>query len=195
MGFMLFEILGIWFRGLLGLAIPILAAFLLTWWYDDARVVERAEAVPIAVPREGGEPAADRSPAEPNVAIPAGDQRPGAPPEPQAEVVVPGRRVFHFQPGWNRATAEPAAGLALLAWALAGRWIGHGLMSLGTRPGAGAGAHPEAGRFLAQNIPRARPVTLSPARHLGQVEHHNQFDGLVADFAGTCLAAATGTAT
>jgi hypothetical protein len=36
---------------------------------------------------------------------------------------------------------------------------------------------------------------LSPARHLGQVEHHGQFDGLLADFAGTCLAAATSAAT
>ncbi len=40
MPFMPFNILGIWLRGLLSLAIPILAIFCLKWWYDESRVVE-----------------------------------------------------------------------------------------------------------------------------------------------------------
>lgn len=47
---------------------------------------------------------------------------------------------------------------------------------------------PEAGRFISQGVPDAQLATLAPARHLGLVEHHGQFDELVARFAETCLA-------
>lgn len=43
---------------------------------------------------------------------------------------------------------------------------------------------PEAGQFIAANIPNARLETLSPARHVSLMEHHGWFDGLVKDFVG-----------
>ncbi len=49
---------------------------------------------------------------------------------------------------------------------------------------------PEAGRYIARNIPGALEVTLSPARHLGLFEYHGQFNQILADFADACLAAA-----
>ena len=49
---------------------------------------------------------------------------------------------------------------------------------------------PEAGEFIARNIPGSLPVTLSPARHLGLFEYHGQFDQILADFADSCLATA-----
>jgi pimeloyl-ACP methyl ester carboxylesterase len=54
---------------------------------------------------------------------------------------------------------------------------------------------PEAGRWIARGIPGSKLVTLSPARHLGLVEYHDQFHGLLADCAGSWLAAATSTTT
>ncbi len=47
---------------------------------------------------------------------------------------------------------------------------------------------PEAGDYIARNIPSSLPVTLSPARHLGLFEYHSQFDQILADFAASCLA-------
>jgi hypothetical protein len=44
----------------------------------------------------------------------------------------------------------------------------------------------EAGAFIAKHIPRAELVTLTPANDMGLVEHHDQFDRLVTDFAGKC---------
>jgi pimeloyl-ACP methyl ester carboxylesterase len=41
---------------------------------------------------------------------------------------------------------------------------------------------PEAGRFIAATVPNARFETLSPARHLGLVEHHEAFCLMVDDF-------------
>ena len=52
---------------------------------------------------------------------------------------------------------------------------------------------PAAGEYIARNIPGALPVTLSPARHLGLFEYHGQFDQILADFADSCLSAATST--
>ncbi len=49
---------------------------------------------------------------------------------------------------------------------------------------------PEAGAFIARNIPGSLPVTLSPARHLGLFEYHGQFDQILADFADSCLVTA-----
>jgi pimeloyl-ACP methyl ester carboxylesterase len=45
---------------------------------------------------------------------------------------------------------------------------------------------PEAGEFIAMHVPGARLVTLSPAKHMGLIEHHDQFDRLVAEFAEKC---------
>ena len=45
---------------------------------------------------------------------------------------------------------------------------------------------PEAGEFIAEHVPGARLVTLSPAKHMGLIEHHDRFDRLVAEFAEKC---------
>jgi pimeloyl-ACP methyl ester carboxylesterase len=45
---------------------------------------------------------------------------------------------------------------------------------------------PEAGEFIARNVPRAELVTLSPARHMGLIEHHERFDRHLAEFAAAC---------
>lgn len=41
---------------------------------------------------------------------------------------------------------------------------------------------PEAGTFIASQIPKSRLETLTPARHMGLIEHHGWFDGLVTNF-------------
>ncbi|MGE3818905.1 MAG: alpha/beta fold hydrolase [Isosphaeraceae bacterium] len=45
---------------------------------------------------------------------------------------------------------------------------------------------PEAGEFIASRIPGAKLVTLSPAKHMGLIEHHDQFNQLVAEFVEAC---------
>jgi pimeloyl-ACP methyl ester carboxylesterase len=50
---------------------------------------------------------------------------------------------------------------------------------------------PEAGEFIASNIPNAELITLSPAKHMGLFEHHDRFDQLVTQFADSCLLART----
>ena len=115
-----FNILGLWLRGLFSIAILAGGIYLLTRWYDDAHVVESATApAAVGAPREGPR---------------SGDvRRPGA-----AEPASPTRRVFRFDPGWNRPTYELAAALALLAWATAGRWIWQGLSLVTMRSGQGS---------------------------------------------------------
>lgn len=108
MFFMPFNILGMWFRGLLAVAILAGGAYLLNRWYDDAHVVER---------------------------IPASRRADGATVE-----TASARRVFRFDPGWNRPTLELAAALALLIWGTAGGAIGHGLSRLALRRGTPSGA-------------------------------------------------------
>jgi pimeloyl-ACP methyl ester carboxylesterase len=117
MPLMPFTILGIWLRGLLALAIPAVGLALLWRGYDHSRGVELVETR-----------AAER----------AGDGK--AP----AVRVVPRER---WAPGWNRPTAEMAAGLALLAWALVGRaLIGAALARVtGGSSAAGAGAVSDSG--------------------------------------------------
>lgn len=108
MPFMPFNILGIWFRGLLAVAILAGGVYLLRRWYEDSHVVVL-------------EPAAGRvedRPADREV------KREGEAVQRHA------KWVFRWDPGWNRETGELAAGLALLAWAVAGRLILSGMMSL-----------------------------------------------------------------
>ncbi len=106
MPFMPFNILGIWFKGLLSVAILAGGIYLLRQWYKDAHVIEpaRARATDDATePRDGN---------------------------------APGRRVFRWNLGWNRETGELAGGLALLTLALAGRPILGGFTKLGLKQGS-----------------------------------------------------------
>ncbi len=115
MPFMPFNILGIWFRGLLSIAILAGGIYLLKEWYDESRYV----AVEIDNPAEG------RLTDDQKIDRTREELRKGT-----------GRRVFHYEPGWNRETALLAGGIALLAWATVGRWIGKGLFLLTLRPGS-----------------------------------------------------------
>lgn len=124
MPFMPFHILGMWFRGLLSIAIVAGGIYLLYRWYDDSHVVERAPVSAAAASVEDVRTDEDGRSAS-------------------TTVVVPGRRVFRFDPGWNRPTLELAAALALLAWATLGRWIGHGLSMLMLRPGTSPSSTPD----------------------------------------------------
>jgi pimeloyl-ACP methyl ester carboxylesterase len=45
---------------------------------------------------------------------------------------------------------------------------------------------PEAGRVIATGVADGHLATLSPARHMGLIEHHDQFDKLVAEFVVKC---------
>ena len=86
MFFMPFNILGMWFRGLLSIAILAGGIYLLYRWYDDSHVVERTP-VPVATDRvraddlPPGEDAAQRPPPSPfraaasSGSIPAGTRR------------------------------------------------------------------------------------------------------------------------
>lgn len=106
MPFAPFNILGIWFRGLLSIAILAGGIYFLRRWYDDCHVVEAVSRPPaIVTPHENG---------------------------PATEVVA-AQRVFRFRPGWNRPTGELTAALALLLWAMAGRWVGQGASLLALR--------------------------------------------------------------
>ncbi len=46
---------------------------------------------------------------------------------------------------------------------------------------------PEAGQYISRHIPNARLETLSPARHMGLIEHHARFDEQVGGFVDSCL--------
>jgi pimeloyl-ACP methyl ester carboxylesterase len=48
---------------------------------------------------------------------------------------------------------------------------------------------PEAGAFIVKHVPEAKLVMLTPARHMGLLEHHERFDQVVAEFAGKCQSA------
>jgi pimeloyl-ACP methyl ester carboxylesterase len=119
MMFMPFHILGIWSRGLLSIAILAGGIYLLSRWYDDSHIIAVTEQPVLVVPSD-----ADRR----------ADDRPVA-----TEVAVPTRRVFRFDPGWNRPTLELAVALALLTWATAGRLIGNRFRLIFLRPGEADG--------------------------------------------------------
>jgi pimeloyl-ACP methyl ester carboxylesterase len=119
MMFMPFNILGMWFRGLLSIAILAGGIYLLRRWYDDSHVVEV-----VITPGEpaGSEVWKDR------VLKAVNDGS--------------GRRVFRFDPGWSKPTYELAAAIALLTWATMGRLIGNGLSLLTLRSGKPTGEAP-----------------------------------------------------
>jgi pimeloyl-ACP methyl ester carboxylesterase len=113
--FMPFNIIGIWFRGLLSIAIVAGGLYLLSRWYEHSRAIEVMEERAVTAPRDADRPI---------------DARPVA-----NEVLVPTRRIFRFDPGWNRPTLELAAALVLLTWATAGRSIGNRFQMMFLRSG------------------------------------------------------------
>ena len=98
MPFMPFNILGIWFRGLLSLAIIAGGIYLLTLWYHESHAVVPIRVGPTADARGGNSEASDQD----------------------ASGAVRTRRVFRFEPGMNRQTAYLAAAIALLALSVVG---------------------------------------------------------------------------
>lgn len=114
MPLMPFNILGIWFRGLLAVAVLVGGLALLRKWYHDAHVME-----PVQVGADGGRPGV------------GGDDRGRA-----EGGAAPARRVFHWNLGWNRETAELAGAVTLLTWALLGRPL-YGLLSSVMLPKSG----------------------------------------------------------
>ncbi|WP_435008981.1 alpha/beta fold hydrolase [Tundrisphaera lichenicola] len=149
MPFMPFNILGMWFRGLLSIAILAGGIYLLKRWYDDSHFVE--------------------------VVIPAGEKV-GS--DRWKELVLEGvndgsaRRVFRFDPGWNQPTGELAAASALILWATLGRWIGNGLSLLTLRSGKPAGkvAPRPAGKRESKKIRRQKPKRQKSVLPLGPEE-------------------------
>ena len=117
--FMPFNILGIWFRGLLSIAILAGGIYLLSRWYDDSHATEVIGEAVVTAPSD---------------AVRRVDVRPVA-----NEITVPSRRIFRFDPGWNRPSLELAAALALLTWATVGRLIGKGFQLMFLRPGENVG--------------------------------------------------------
>jgi len=116
MPFLPFNILGIWFRGLLSVAILAGGIYLLRSWYEHSHVTV------ITIPRGDGLTPEQRK-----------EQMQKSIEDAQNGV---GPRVFRFEPGWNRPTAELAGGVALLLWATVGRWIGKGIFRLTLRTGS-----------------------------------------------------------
>lgn len=123
MPFLPFSILGMWLRGLLALAVLAGGLALLGAWYHDAHAWEPVRA---AAP----EPAPEVRDRPGDGAGPTDRVEPAA-----AAPVVVRRRVWDFRPGWNRPTAELAAAVALLTWALGGLAIARGIAAAGLKAG------------------------------------------------------------
>jgi pimeloyl-ACP methyl ester carboxylesterase len=45
---------------------------------------------------------------------------------------------------------------------------------------------PEASEKINRDVPRSKRFSLSPARHLGLIEHNERFNELVGNFAESC---------
>jgi pimeloyl-ACP methyl ester carboxylesterase len=107
-------VLWMWMRGLLSVAIIAGGVFLLREWYEDSHATETPRVQPagggLSPPQDHRGPVAD-------------------------EPVGPRHRVFRWDPGPNRETAELAAGVALLALAIAGRFAASGLHRIFLRKG------------------------------------------------------------
>jgi pimeloyl-ACP methyl ester carboxylesterase len=124
-----FNILGMWFRGLLSIAILAGGIYLLYRWYDDSHIVEQTP-VPVTTDK-----------------MRADDLPPGEVRRPASTAVTgPGRRIFRFDPGWNTPTLELSAALALLVWATCGRLVGHGLSMFTLRSGTNRPSSPDVGQ-------------------------------------------------
>ncbi len=120
MPFMPFSILGIWFRGLLGIAVLGGAVYLLKLWYDESHVVEPIRVQTVEVD-----------------AVPARDRNRDD--LPQRTIPVATRRVFRFEPGLNKQTGLLAAGILLLTWAVLGRPLIQGVSKLLAGSGSAEG--------------------------------------------------------
>ena len=129
--FMPFQILGLWFRGLLAIAILAGGVYLLTRWYDASHVVEPPESPP-RVAGPDGRPLVVTTYVDPALAT------------------VPRPKVFRFDPGWNEPTAFLAGALVLLVWGTLGGLIRHGVAGLAL---AAPKAKPDGGG--ASDSPRA----------------------------------------
>ncbi len=115
MPLMPFQVLGIWLRGLLAVAILAGGAWLAYAWYQDAYVwvLDAVEVV-------GGPP----RPGQAGPALVA------------AQTVAPRHWEYRYRPGFNRPTAELLGALALLTWGLAGGLIARGLARLTLKEGS-----------------------------------------------------------
>ena len=115
--FLPFQILGIWLRGLLAIAILGGAGYCLYQWYDGSQVpIPPGKPAPVAVANPPVDPPA-RNATEP----------------------APTRR-FAFHPGWNRLTALLGGGSLLLVWGVLGGLVGRGVARLAhLRPVPGVG--------------------------------------------------------
>ena len=116
------QILGIWLRGLLALAILGGGIYLLTRWFDASHVDVATPPQATAPGQPGGKPRAEDG--TPLANAPA----------------TPTERRFQFNPGFNKATALLTSALALLVWATLGGQIGQGVAGLiKARPKPGLG--------------------------------------------------------
>ena len=95
-----FQILGVWFRAFLALALLGGGIYLLKRWYDHREIV--VDRTPVEV--------VDRNP----------NRNEPAPTEVRS---VENRRVVSWQFGWNRETAYLLGGLGLLLWSLGGSFF------------------------------------------------------------------------
>lgn len=137
-----FQILGLWFRALLALAILAGGIYLLNRWYEGSQVPDRPVAVNSAPNRPIGP---DERPVTP-------DGQPADRPSVDLIAAPAEARHFEFHPGWDKLTAMLAGGVALLVWAFLGAIIARGVRGLfrsmsgapssSKGPGAGMGSHP-----------------------------------------------------
>ena len=118
MPFMPFNILGIWFRGSLAIAILAGGIYLIARWYDDSHVVQFVQK-PVATSEVSSDEVRRHEVRPAFITV--------------AEPVC--RVVFRFDPGWNRPSLELAAGATLLIWATMGRAISIGFGMLLLRQG------------------------------------------------------------
>jgi len=109
-----FDLVGMWFRGLLSIAILAGGLFFARKWYEDTHVTV-SDTVAVGNDRPA-EPGKNRDPA-------------------RADAATPAPREFRFHPGWNSETGELAAALILLTWGLAGGPIQKLASRLWLKPG------------------------------------------------------------
>ena len=114
-----FSIVWIWLRGLISIAIIVAGIALLRGWYKESQVWV-PDRVYVSQPRDGN----SARELDPDRALTV------------VEPAEPGRIVFHYEPGFNRATAMLAGGLALLTWAFAGGLIAKGIFMILLKQGA-----------------------------------------------------------